>query len=265
MQGMPVGAGFSATAANAAAGAVSRKAGLVALLALAAAALWALPAVQYLPRPVLAVAVMSALWHALSPGPLLAQWRTGRDRGLLVIAVLAVLLLGVLHGMLVAVGMSALAALRRFSQPVLHELGELGESRNFVDALALEGVMCRPGILVLRPEGPLFFGSAERVVAQVLQRMQGQAGIRTLILSLEESGDLDSTAIDCLRELRHVLARNGQALYLARVKSEVRQLLERVDSDGLGQPQHMYWSVADAVAAAEARPGEARLNQIKSG
>ena len=250
LQGMPVGAGFSATAANAAAGAVSRKAGMVALLALAVAALWALPAVHYLPRPVLAVAVISALWHALSPGPVRAQWRMGRDRALLVVAVLAVLLLGVLHGMLVAVGMSVLAALRRFSQPVLHELGALGESRNYVDALAMEGVVCHPGVLILRPEGPLFFGSAERVVAQVLQRMQGHNGIRTLILSLEESGDLDSTAIDCLRELRHVLARNGQGLVLARVKSEVRQLLERVDPAGLGQAQAMYWSVADAVAAA---------------
>jgi SulP family sulfate permease len=249
-QGMPVGAGFSATAANAAAGAVSRKAGLVAMVALAAAAFWALPWVHYLPRPVLAVAVISALWHALSPAPVLAQWRMGRDRGLLVTAVLAVLLLGVLHGMLLAVGLSVLDALRRFSQPVLHELGELGESRNFVDALAMEGVVCRPGILVLRPEGPLFFGSAERVVAQVLQRVQGQAGIRTLILSLEESADLDSTSIDCLRELRQVLMRNGQTLLLARVKSDVRQLLERVDPAGLGDLQTMFWSVADAVVAA---------------
>jgi len=253
-QGMPVGAGFSATAANAAAGAVSRKAGLVAMVALAAAAFWALPWVHYLPRPVLAVAVISALWHALSPAPVLAQWRMGRDRGLLVTAVLAVLLLGVLHGMLLAVGLSVLDALRRFSQPVLHELGELGESRNFVDALAMEGVVCRPGILVLRPEGPLFFGSAERVVAQVLQRVHGQAGIRTLILSLEESADLDSTSIDCLRELRQVLMRNDQTLLLARVKTDVRQLLERVDPAGLGDPLRMFWSVADAVAAAPLAP-----------
>jgi MFS superfamily sulfate permease-like transporter len=61
MQGMVVGAGFSATSANAAAGAVSRKAGTFALAAVLLALWLALPTLQLLPRPVLAVAVISAL------------------------------------------------------------------------------------------------------------------------------------------------------------------------------------------------------------
>ena len=248
-QGMPVGAGFSASAANAAAGAVSRWAGAVAWLAVAVATATALPWIQLLPRPVLAVTVISALWHVLSPAPIQAVWRTGRDRALLLAAVVAVLAFGVLDGMLVAVGLSILAALRRFSQPVMHELGELGDSRNYVDALSQEGVRCLPGVLVLRPEGPLFFGSAERVMAQVVERVQGHPGIRTVVLSLEESADLDSTAIDCLRELKHTLGQNGQQLVLARVKSLVRDLLVRVDPSGLGVSDRMFWSVADAVAS----------------
>ena len=258
LQGMPVGAGFSASNANAAAGAVSRWAGVVAFLAVALAAATALPLIQLLPRPVLAVTVISALWHALSPTPIRVVWRTGRDRVPLVAAVLAVLALGVLDGMLVAVGLSILAALRRFSQPVMHELGELGETRNYVDALGQEGVQCRPGVLVLRPEGPLFFGSAERVTGQVLQRVQGQTGIQTVILSLEESADLDSTAVDCLRELEQGLRACGQQLLLARVKSAVRELLVRIEPQGLGDTTRMFWSVADAVAFATGNPLESK-------
>ena len=247
LQGMPVGAGFSATTANAAAGAVSRKAGAVALVVVLAVVLFALPAIQYLPRPVLAVAVISALWHALSPQPMVLVWRLGRDRVLLVFAVLAVLFLGVLDGMLVAIGLSVLSALRRFSQPVLHELGALGATRNYVDLQAQHGATAVPGVLILRPEEPLFFGSAERVMGQVLQQVQGRTDIATVILSLEESADLDSTAVDCLHELDQSLAKLGLVLVLARVKTTVRDLLERSDRLRTGLSQRMHWSVADAV------------------
>jgi MFS superfamily sulfate permease-like transporter len=250
LQGMVVGAGFSATSANATAGAVSRKAGGVALLAVLLAIGFALPALQLLPRPVLAVAVISALWHALSVRPLLDVWRMNRDRGLLLAAVLAVLLLGVLDGMLAAIALSVLAALHRFSQPVVHELGALGDSRNYVDVKVQQGALARAGLLILRPEEPLFFGSAERVMAEVLRQSRGRAGLHTVVLSLEESADLDSTAVDCLMELRHSLQSAGKGLLLARVKTTVRDLLQRVDPAGLGHDAHLFWSVADAAAAA---------------
>ena len=250
LQGMPVGAGFSATTANAAAGAVSRKAGMVALAAMLVVVLFALPSIEFLPRPVLAVAVISALLHALSLGPIQAVWRMGRDRILMVLAVLAVLFFGVLDGMLLAIGLSILAAMRRFSEPVVHELGALGQSRNYVDVNAQHGAVASPGLLILRPEEPLFFGSAERVVGQVMQRLRMQPGIHTVILSLEESADLDSTAVDCLLELRRYLQGLQIELLLARVKTTVRALLERCDPDGLGASSHMFWSVADAASGA---------------
>jgi MFS superfamily sulfate permease-like transporter len=250
LQGMVVGAGFSGTSANAAAGAVSRCAGGFAFLAVLLATLAALPQLQLLPRAVLAVAVVSALWHALSLRPLLAVWRMNRDRLLLLAAVVAVLLLGVLDGMLAAIGLSVLAALHRFSQPVLHELGELGNSRNYVHLQVQQGAAAKPGVLILRPEEPLFFGSAERVTAEVLRQASARAGLHTVILSLEESADLDSTAVDCLSELRHSLQAAGKSLLLARAKTTVRALLNRTDPEGLGHESQLFWSVADAVEAA---------------
>ncbi len=249
LPGMAVGAGFSASSANAAAGARSRWAGVAALAALAAALAFALPALQWLPRPVLAVAVISALWHALSPGPLLAVWRMDRDRALIIAAVAAVLGLGVLDGMLAAIALSLVAALRRFSQPVVHELGELDDSRNYVVIDAHAGAAAAPGLLVLRPEEPLFFASAERVAAEVAARVAARPDTRGVVLSLEESSDLDSTAVECLLELQQRLRGSGQALVLARVKEPVRELLGRLDPQGLGAPERLFWSVADAAQA----------------
>lgn len=247
MQGMAVGAGFSASSANAAAGAKSRWAGAMALAIIAVALAFALPVLHLLPRPVLAVAVISALWHALSPGPLLAVWRMNRDRLLVVGSVAAVLLFGVLHGMLVAIALSLAAALKRFSQPVLHELGKLGTSRDFVVLDGHTDAAPVPGLLILRPEEPLFFASAERVVSDVMRVVRSRPGIRFVVLSMEESSDLDSTAAECLLELDKRLVDEGRTLVLARVKDSVRDLLFYLDPGGLGNADRMFWSVADSV------------------
>ena len=209
----------------------------------------ALPALHLLPRPVLAVAVISALWHALNPRPLLVLWRIKRDRTLVAGAVLAVLAFGVLDGMLIAIALSVLDAMRRFSQPVMHELGELGATRNFVVLDAHQGASAIPGLLILRPEEPLFFASAERVAADVMVRTRSRDDLHTVILSLEESSDLDSTALECLIELDQRLLAAGKSLVLTRVKDPVRELLGRCHPEGLGAADRWFWSVADAVQA----------------
>ena len=200
-----------------------------------------------LPRSVLAVAVISALWHALSPRPLVAVWQMNRDRLLVVGAVSAVLFLGVLHGMLAAIALSLVAALRRFGQPVLHELGELATSRNYVALDSHPDALVTPGLVILRPEAPLFFASAEKVVADIALLVSARPTVRSVILSLEESSDIDSTAAECLLELDRRLISMDKMLLLARVKEPVRALLVKLDPGGLGQTSRMFWSVADAV------------------
>ena len=255
MQGMPVGAGFSASSANAASGATSKSAAALAGLVVAGAIACALPSLAYLPRAVLAVAVVSALWSALNPRPLLEVWRMGRDRSLVVAAVLCVLLLGSLHGMLAAIGLSLMAAMRRFSEPQLHELGELERSGHYV-SLLVHPQACRvPGVLVVRPEEPLFFASAERVVAEVMSKVRaprapGAPALACVVLSLEVSGDLDSTAAECLMELDQQLQRMGVVLLLSRVKDPVRALLQQWQPSGLGAAQRLYLGDAQAVAYA---------------
>ena len=94
-------------------------------------------------------------------------------------------------------------------------------------------------------------GELERVTAEIARLAHAAPDTTTIILSLEESADLDSTAVDCLVELHQRLAATGQSLYIARAKTTVRLLLAQWDPQGLGQPQRMFWSVADAVEFAQ--------------
>ncbi|HEY0269776.1 MAG TPA: SulP family inorganic anion transporter, partial [Sphingomonas sp.] len=93
VQGMPVGAGFSAGSASEAAGATSRLASVAAAAGLAILILCAGPLIARLPEPVLAAVVIAALTHTLDPAPLLRLWRIGRDQYIAVAAAIGVLAL----------------------------------------------------------------------------------------------------------------------------------------------------------------------------
>jgi MFS superfamily sulfate permease-like transporter len=252
LQGMPVGAGFSASSAAEAAGAQSRLAGLVAMGLILVLALWGRGLVSLLPAPVVSAVVIASLFHALDLSPLLRLWRIDQDQYVATAAVVAVLALGVMDGMLIAVGISLLALLRRFSAARVTELGQLGDSHDFADLTRHPDARTTPEILILRPAEPLFFANAEEVLATIAARA-GRSP-RMIILSMEESPDLDSTALDALTALDAGLAQTGQILLLARIKDHIRDELRRVGAAELAD-QRSYRSVADAFAAASRTAG----------
>ncbi|MGO4339204.1 SulP family inorganic anion transporter [Labrys sp. KB_33_2] len=250
VRGMPVGAGFSASSANEAAGAVSRLSGLVAAVGIAVLIGLAGPLVSRLPEPVLAAVVISAMLHALDPKPLWRLWRIDRDQYVACAAALAVMGLGVLNGMLFAIALSIVATLRRLGSPHVASLGQLDTSRDFVDAARHPDSHRDPRVIILRPSQPLFFFNAESSFAQARKLCADQPGAHTVILSLEESSDLDSTALDALTEFEALLRGEGRLLYLARLKDDARMGLEKAGAAALIQADRCYWSVWDAYQAA---------------
>lgn len=260
LQGLPVGAGFSAASANYAAGGRSKWAGVAAAAALALMLWQARDWLALLPVPVLAAVVVGILSHNLWPRAVIRGLRLGGDAWLGVTAAVAVLIFGVLFGMLLAVGLSLLLAIRRFAQPLVSELGKLPGTRDYLDSERHTEVIRTPGILIMRPEEPLFFANAEQVFQVILQRVL-QTQPHTVVLSLEASDDLDATAIEALAEFTASLQKAQGQLLLARVKDRPRAAIER---GGLiakpDSPVAVYWSVDDAVQATTANRGEHERN-----
>ena len=249
LQGMPVGAGFSASAANEQAGAQSKLAGVVAACVLLLMVVFGQMWIGLIPEPIVAAAVINALSHALNLKSLIYLWRIDRDQYLALAAIVAVLVFGVLHGMLIAVGLSLASAIRSFSQPLVRELAELGHSRDYVDRENHPQARVQDHLLILRPEEPLFFASVEGILAEVQLHLKGRSDVDILILSLEQSADLDSTAVDCLIELADQLNRQNKVLLLARVKDPIRRLLLELAAEQFHEK--LFWSVADAVVDAQ--------------
>lgn len=252
--GMPVGAGYSATAANESAGAVSRWAGLVAALCVLMMLLFSLPWLAYTPEPVLAAIVIHAVSHSLSFNKLKPYFKWERDRFIVLFAIGSVLVLGVLDGLLVAIGISLLMTLKRFSSSSLSELGCYRDGHDYLTLASSNDVHTIPNILILRPNEPLFFANIERVVAEIQRRVKSlnSAVVITVILSLEETPDLDSTTLESLNELMMSFEHNHNHLILARLKEAVFELLTQTHQSASWQHVTLTrLSVSHAVKQAQ--------------
>ncbi len=251
-QGVPVGAGYSATYTNESLGARSRLAGAAAAVGVAAALCFLQAWVARIPEPVLAAIVIFAMRHAASLKPLRPYLVWKRDRMVMVTAVAAVLVFGVLNGLIVAIAVSLAMLIRKLSQPRLSVLGRLGDGHDFVSAEAHPDVVMVPGLLILRPEEPLFFANVEAVLDSATARLATQPSTHTLVLSLEESPDLDGTAVEALGEFAAQVRASACALRLARLKDPVFEVLSTAAMPGMTGAALSGASVDAVVSAAQA-------------
>ena len=246
LQGTPVGAGYSATSANAAAGARSPLAGLYSGAVVLTLVLLFLRWVERIPEPALAAIVVHAVGKSLRPGVFADYFRWQRDRLLVVAAVLTVMIFGVLNGLLAGIAFSLALLLKSLASPRLSVLGRVG-AHDYVSLARFAHAVSTPGVLIVRPEQPLFFANAEPLLAQVRQRALAAPDWKLVILSLEESPDLDSTTLEALEEFCSWLAARGVQFRVARLKELAREALLRAKLAHLPASALDYSSVDDAV------------------
>jgi MFS superfamily sulfate permease-like transporter len=249
--GMPAGAGYSATSANEAAGAGSRLSGVVAAAVVLLIVLTVLPYIALTPEPVLAAIVIYALARGLSLQPLGRYFIWRRDRLLVICAVAAVLVLGVLDGLLVAVAISVVLMLKQMSSADIQVLGQMGGGHDYVDVQRHPDAHVIPGVLIVRPSEALFFANVERILGGALRLARhAEPPVHTIILSLEESPDLDGTSIEALEVFFLQVRALDKLLILARLKHEAKAVLAMLPTQELEQVFLSGLSVDDAVRQA---------------
>ena len=245
-QGTPVGAGYSATSANEAAGARSRLAGLSAAAAVLVLLLACLRFIERIPEPVLAAIVIHAVSKSVRISVFADYFRWQRDRQVALAAVLAVMVFGVLNGLLAAIAFSVAWLLKSLASPRLAVLGRVGV-HDYVSVERFPQAYTVPGMLVLRPEEPLFFANAEPLFAAARALVRAQGATHLVVLSLEESPDLDSTVLETLGEFSAWLGARGAGVRVARLKERAREALLRARLAQLPPGELDYSSVDDAV------------------
>jgi anti-anti-sigma factor len=106
-----------------------------------------------------------------------------------------------------------------------------------------------PGIAVLRMDGGLFFATAEPLEERVRELAEDDPDRRALVLDLEGVNFIDSQGAAKMTEIHELIEADGVTLRLARVKPQVRAVLE---ADGIVDrigADHIHGNVHLAVEA----------------
>jgi MFS superfamily sulfate permease-like transporter len=231
-QGYPVAGGLSQSAVNDKAGARSPLALVLASVTLGLCLLFLTGLLENLPKAVLAAIVLTAVAGLIDFPAMLRMFRVSRiDFWAAAIAMLAVLLLGILQGILLAAVASAVLLLVRASNPHVGFLGRVPGTRTYSDRDRHPENEPLPGILAFRPEASLLYVNADGVLETVLARLPLEQGaVRLVVADLSSSPSIDLAGSRMLHKLHAELAERGIGLRVVGARGRVRELLR---ADGL--------------------------------
>lgn len=245
---MPAGGGTSQTAVVRAVGGQSQKASLVTAAASAATMLVLAPLLGMLPLAVLAAIVIVYSMGLIQPIEFasIRRVRTMEFHWALA-AFFGVLAFGTLQGIVVAIILSMLGLAKQASHPRVHVIGRKRgddvlrplEARHPDDEII-------DGLLIVRPEGRLFFANAQQVGDQV-HRFVDQYQPRVLVLDLSRVFDIEYSALQSMIEGDRRYAAMGVEVWLAGMNPDVLAFVRSSTlADQLG-PDRMFANARAAI------------------
>jgi high affinity sulfate transporter 1 len=249
--GFPVSSSASRTALGELAGARTQMYSLVALSLLLVVMLFAHGLLATFPTAALGAMVVYAAVRLIDIAAFrrLAKFRRS-ELILALLTALAVLVFGVLYGVLAAVGLSILDLLRRVARPHDSVLGFVPGVAGMHDIEDYPQAQLEPGLLVYRYDAPLFFANAEDFRMRAMAAVDANPDpVRWFVLNAEANVEVDLTALDAVDQLRQDLARRGIVFAMARVTWHLREALAAAGLlDTIGD-DHIFPTLPTAVQA----------------
>ncbi|MBN2205719.1 MAG: SulP family inorganic anion transporter [Thermoleophilia bacterium] len=253
--GITASASAARTAVAESVGSRSQVAGLTAATLMAAVLLFLTGPLAYVPVATLAAIVIVAVLRLIELPTLRTLWRVRRVEWAIAIAAAAgVVAIGVLEGVVIAMGLSLLDFLWRTTRPRDAVLGVVPGRAGYHDVARAKGARTLPGVLVYRFGAPLFYANAERFRTRVRTLARRGDGTRLVVVDASTVSDIDVTAGRMLGELQEELAARGVRLVVAEALRDVRELLVGDELKVDFTAADMYDTVDEAVAAAGVGP-----------
>ena len=247
--GYPVAGGLSQSVVNEKAGAKSPLSLVVASATIALCLLFLTGLVAELPKAVLAAIVLVAVSGLIKVREILKLRTLSKlEFRVAIVALVAVLLLGILKGVLLAAVASILFLLHKSATPHVAILGRIPGTRRFSDLARNPDNEPVPGVLIFRVESSLLYYNVDHVGASVVARVnEARDGLRLVVCDLSASPYVDLTGARRLAKLHDALAKDGVALRIVEARSGVRDLLRAVGLEEKVGRIDRYASVADVV------------------
>ena len=223
---MPAGGGTSQTAVVRSAGGQSQRASLVTAAAALATMLLLAPVLGLLPNATLAAVVIVYSVGLIQP----AEFRGIRavrsmEFRWAVIACVGVLIFGTLRGIVVAIIASMIGLASQTAQPRVSVIGRK-RGADVLRPLSAEHPDDElfEGLLIVRPEGRLFFVNVQNVVDQISALVEKYQP-RVLTLDMSRTPDLEYSALQTLIEYDERATQNGTLVWIAGLNPAVLEVV----------------------------------------
>ena len=161
------------------------------------------------------------------------------------------ILLGTLKGIVVAVIVSLLALAQQANNPPLHVLGRKRGTQVFrAKTAAHPDDETWPGLLLLRPEGRIFFANAERLGDKMRPLIQ-EAKPKVVVLDCRAVIDIEYTALRMIEAAEEKLRNEGIVLWLTALNPNVLEVVQRSALGATLGRERMFFKLQTAVETYE--------------
>jgi len=245
---MPAGGGTSQTAVVRSAGGQSQKASLVTAGTALATMLLLAPVLGLMPHATLAAVVIVYSVGLIQPGEFRAirSVRTMEFRWAL-IACVGVLLFGTLKGIVVAIIVSMIGLASQTAHPRVSIIGRK-RGADVLRPLTAEHPDDETfeGLLILRPEGRLFFVNAQ-YVADRIRALVAEHKPRVVTLDMSRVPDVEYSALAALVEGEQRMAEGGTVVWLAGLNPGVLEVARNAGLDRRLGRERMLFNARAAI------------------
>ncbi len=252
---MPAGGGTSQSAVVNAAGGRSQKASLVTAAAAAATMLLLAPVLSLLPYATLAAVVIVYSVGLIQP----AEFRAIRGIRSMefrwaLIACVGVLVFGTLKGIVVAIIVSMIGLASQTASPRVSVIGRK-RGADVLRPLSPEHPDDETfdGLLIVRPEGRLFFVNVQNVTDQI-RALVAQYRPRVLALDMSRVPDIEYSALQALMEGEQRMTERGVVVWLVGLNPGVLEMVRRTGLDERLGRARMLFNARAAIARFQALP-----------
>ena len=246
---MPGGGGTTQTAVNASAGARTQLAEIVTAAMTLVTMFFLAPLVAMLPQSALAALVIVYSFGLIKPVEFHDILRIrGTEFSWAIVAFAGVVVLGTLKGIIVAIIVSLVTLAYQVADPPVYVLRRKPGTNVFrPQSPEHPDDESFPGLLLLRPEGPIFFANAAQI-AHKIEPLVREA--QPKVVAVEASGvlDMEYTAVKMFAQLAKRQSQHGVQLWLIGMTPRVLAIIQRSPLGQLLGREGMHFNLEIAVA-----------------
>ncbi|XP_031267252.1 sulfate transporter 3.1-like [Pistacia vera] len=250
---------FSRSAVNFNAGCKTAMSNVVMAMAVMITLLFLTPLFHYTPLVVLSAIIMAAMLGLIDYEAAIHLWKVDKfDFIVCMGAYIGVVFVNIEVGLVAALSISLLRVLLFVARPRTFVLGNIPNSGIYRNVEQYPNAKSIPGILILEIDAPIYFANSsylrERIARWVVEeeerlKSSGESTLQYVILNMGGVGNIDTSGISMLEEIKKIFDRRALKLVLANPGAEVTKKLDKSKfMENLGQ-EWIYLTVGEAVAA----------------